>query len=154
MADLLFIDRLSGSSSSGSPAGEVPTDAEALDAYSRVVTSVAELLTPSVANLRVARRVRGGRVLDGGGSGVAITPDGFLLTSAHVIARSARGGQASFADGRNLSFEVVGADPLSDLAVLRVEGASLAPAVLGDAEACASASSWSRSATPTASRAP
>jgi S1-C subfamily serine protease len=135
MADLLFIDRVSGSSSSGAPTnGDVPTDDEALDAYSRVVTSVADRLTPSVANLRVSRRVRGGRVLEGGGSGVVITPDGFLLTSAHVVARSRSSGRASFADGRDLAFEVVGADPLSDLAVLRVDGGSLTAAELGDAE--------------------
>ena len=134
MAELVFIDRDSGSSSNGAPAGETPSDDEALDAYSRVITSVAELLTPSVANLRVSRRVRGGRVLEGGGSGVVITPDGFLLTSAHVVARSRSGGRASFADGRDVAFEVVGADPLSDLAVLRAEGASLSAAQLGDAE--------------------
>jgi S1-C subfamily serine protease len=62
-----------------------------------------------------------------------ITPDGFLLTSAHVVARS-RSGQASFADGTDLSFEVVGADALSDLAVLRADGGSLTAAELGDAE--------------------
>src|SRR5438093_6981807 len=106
---------------------------EALDAYSRAVTSVAERLTPSVANLRVSRRVRGGRRLDGGGSAVVITPDGFTLTSAHVIER-AEGGRASFVDGRELGFEVVGSDPLSDLALLRVDARDLAPAELGDAE--------------------
>ncbi len=134
MADLLFIDRRDGPSGDGVPAGRGPSDDEALDAYSRVVTGVAELLTPSVANLRISRRVRGGRMLEGGGSGVVITPDGFLLTSAHVVARSRSGGQASFADGRDLAFEVVGADALSDLAVLRTEGASLSAAQLGDAE--------------------
>jgi len=87
-----------------------------------------------VANLRVSRRVRGGRVLDGGGSGVVITPDGFTLTSAHVVARTEGRGRASFVDGRELEFEVVGSDPLSDLAVLRVDARDLAPAELGDAE--------------------
>src|SRR5213080_412297 len=106
---------------------------EALDAYSRAVTSVAERLTPSVANLRVSRRVRGGRLLDGGGSAVVITPDGYMLTSAHVVARTS-GGRASFVDGRELEFEVVGSDPLSDLAVLRADGRELEPAELGDAE--------------------
>jgi S1-C subfamily serine protease len=134
MADLLFIDRRDGPSGDGVPAGRGPSNDEALDAYSRVITGVAELLTPSVANLRVSRRVRGGRLLEGGGSGVVITSDGFLLTSAHVVARSRSGGQASFADGRDLAFEVVGADPLSDLAVLRTEGASLTAAQLGAAE--------------------
>jgi serine protease Do len=98
------------------------------------VTTVAERLSPSVANLRVSRRVRGGRIMDGGGSGVVITPDGFTLTSAHVVARTEGKGRASFVDGRELDFEVVGSDPLSDLAVLRVDARDLVPAVLGDAE--------------------
>src|SRR6266496_1496545 len=116
-----------------SPPAEV-SEEEALDAYSQAVTSVAERLSPSVANLRVSRRVRGGRILDGGGSGVVITPDGFTLTSAHVIARTEGKGRASFVDGRELEFEVVGSDPLSDLAVLRVDARDLVPAELGDAE--------------------
>ena len=111
-----------------------PSDDEALDAYSQAVTTVAERLSPSVANLRVSRRVRGGRVLDGGGSAVVITSDGFTLTSAHVVARTEGRGRASFVDGRELEFEVVGSDPLSDLAVLRVDGRDLTPAELGDAE--------------------
>jgi S1-C subfamily serine protease len=109
-----------------------PAD-DPLDAYSRAVIFVAEKLSPSVANLQVSRRTRGGRVVDGAGSGVVVTADGFMLTSAHVVAGSERG-QASFADGRELPFEVVGADPLSDLAVLRVSDAPLTPAELGDAE--------------------
>jgi serine protease Do len=116
-----------------SPPAEV-SEEEALDAYSRAVTSVAERLAPSVANLRVARRVRGGRIHDGGGSAVVITPDGFTLTSAHVVARTEGRGRASFVDGRELEFEVVGSDPLSDLAVLRVDARDLVPAELGDAE--------------------
>src|SRR6266540_3686279 len=116
-----------------SPPVEV-SEEEALDAYSRAVITVAERLSPSVANLRVSRRVRGGRVLDGGGSSVVITPDGFMLTSAHVVARTEGRGRASFVDGRELDFEVVGSDPLSDLAVLRADGRELVGAELGDAE--------------------
>src|SRR5262245_45409886 len=112
--------------------GLVPRDEEPLDAYSRVVVEVADRLSPSVANLRVARRFRGRRV-DGGGSGVVITPDGFVLTSAHVIDR-ADGGTASFVDGRELGIEVVGTDRLSDLAVLRTGVGDLQPAELGDAD--------------------
>ena len=109
-------------------------DQDALDAYSQVVVTVAEQVTPSVANLRVTRRVRGGRVLDGGGSGVVITPDGFLLTSAHVVAGTTGAGRASFSDGRDVEFAVIGADALSDLAVLRLEGDAFTAAELGDAE--------------------
>jgi S1-C subfamily serine protease len=112
----------------------VPSDDEALDAYSRVITAVAERLSPSVANLRVSRRVRGGRLLDGGGSGVVVTADGFMLTSAHVVARTEGRGLASFSDGREVEFEVIGADPLSDLAVLRARQSDLVPGELGDAE--------------------
>ncbi|HEX9823783.1 MAG TPA: trypsin-like peptidase domain-containing protein [Actinomycetota bacterium] len=108
-------------------------EAEALDAYSTIVTSVAERLTPSVASLKVKRRVRGGRRADGAGSAVIITPDGFLLTSAHVVA-SGGGGTASFIDGRELEMEVVGTDPLSDLAVARVTAGDLPAAELGDAD--------------------
>src|SRR3954467_1483335 len=104
---------------------ERPTDAEALDAYSQVVTRVAEQLATSVANVRLRR---------GAGSAVAIAPDGFLLTSAHVVER-ARGGIASFADGSELRFAVAGRDPLRALAFLRAETNDLKPAELGDAGA-------------------
>jgi S1-C subfamily serine protease len=107
----------------------ISSEEEALDAYSRAVITVAERLAPSVVNLRVNH----GRRL-GGGSAVAITPDGFLVTSAHVVNGSTRGGRASFVDGRELQFEVVGADPHADLAVLRAEADDLVPAELGDAE--------------------
>jgi S1-C subfamily serine protease len=103
-------------------------DREALDAYSATVTAVAEALAPSVANLRVVVR----RMTAGAGSAIVLTPDGFLLTSAHVVARAARG-VASFTDGRELPFAVVGADALSDLAVLRAEEGGLTAATLGDA---------------------
>lgn len=107
---------------------------DALDAYSRAVTAVAERLAPSVASLRVSRRVRGGRRLDGAGSAVVITPDGFMLTSAHVVARTDGSGRASFVDGTEHDFDVVGADRLSDLAVLRLDTRDLTAAELGDAE--------------------
>jgi len=109
-------------------------EAEALDAYSRVVVDVAERLAPSVANLRVVRRSRRWSVPAGAGSAVALTPDGFLLTSAHVVSGPDRSGRAAFVDGRELKFEITGSDRLSDLAVLRTDGDALTPAVLGEAE--------------------
>ena len=136
MAGISFVDALldpqSGSESADRD-GQL-ADEEALDAYSRAVTSVADRLAPSVASLRVSRRVRGGRRLDGAGSAVVITPDGFMLTSAHVVAQADGTGRASFVDGREHEFRVVGADPLSDLAVLRLDGGDLTAAELGDAE--------------------
>ena len=134
MADLEYIDAIIGPGQSGSPGNAEASDDEALDAYSKVVAGVARRLAPSVANLRVARKVRGGRTFEGAGSGVVITPDGFMLTSAHVVGSPDATGRASFVDGRELDFTVVGTDALSDLAVLRIEGRELSPAELGDAE--------------------
>ena len=114
-------------------ADAAPASAEALDAYSRTVAGAAERLSPSVANLRVLRATRRGRAPAGAGSAVVLTHDGFLITSAHVVAGRDRGGRATFVDGREIGFAVVGADPLSDLALLRAEADDLTPAVLGDA---------------------
>ncbi len=107
----------------------IASEEEALDAYSSAVITVAERLAPSVANLRVSRGRR-----TGGGSAVVITPDGFLVTSAHVVNGTRQGGRASFVDGRELRFDVVGADVHSDLAVLRADADDLVAAELGDAE--------------------
>lgn len=121
-------------------------EADALDAYSRIVVEVAERIAPSVANLRVMRRGRGGQLPAGAGSAVALTPDGFLLTSAHVVSGPAHAGgegatrsssltgRATFVDGTELHWRVVGVDRLTDLAVLRADGDDLIPAALGEAE--------------------
>ena len=101
-----------------------------LDAYSQIVSGVAARLTPKVASLRVPRRGGAGESL---GSGVVFTGDGFLLTNAHVVGR-ATAGTAAFADGTSAPFQVVGADPLSDLAVLRANGDTPEPASLGEAD--------------------
>jgi len=108
------------------------TDATALDAYSQVVTSIAAELTPRVAAVNLSRRGSDGRVEGGAGSAVAFTDDGFLLTNAHVVGRSSSG-SASFADGTTSPLRVIGTDPLSDLAVVRVDGPTPSPARLGDA---------------------
>ncbi len=105
-----------------------PAEAAALDAYSTVVTSVAERVLPAVASLRVGRAGRGGA-----GSAVVITPDGFLVTSAHVVAQGGSA-RASFLDGTEYDVDVVGADPLSDLAVARARGATLEPLRIGNAD--------------------
>jgi S1-C subfamily serine protease len=102
----------------------------ALDAYSRIVTAVAADLTPHVAALQVT----GPDGRSGGGSAVVVSGDGLLLTNAHVVTRAARG-VAVFSDGSEADVDVVGADPLSDLAVVRARGGTPAPAELGDARA-------------------
>jgi len=100
----------------------------ALDAYSRIVTAVAADLTPHVAALQVT--AADGR--SGAGSAVVVDGEGLLLTNAHVVGRAVRG-VAVFSDGTETEVDVVGADPLSDLAVVRARGGTPAPAGLGDA---------------------
>ena len=101
-----------------------------LDAYSQIVAGVAAELTPKVASLRVAHGSRRGESL---GSAVVYTGDGFLLTNAHVVGPAA-GGTALFSDGTSSPFTVVGADALSDLAVVRAHGIGAPAAPLGDAD--------------------
>ncbi|GAA3467801.1 S1C family serine protease [Nonomuraea roseola] len=96
-----------------------------LDAYSRTVSSVAAELQPKVAGVRAGR---------GSGSAVVFTADGFLLTNAHVVG-SSRSGSVAFADGSAGDFTLVGRDPLSDLAVIRAQGPTPEPALLGDSDA-------------------
>jgi S1-C subfamily serine protease len=100
----------------------------ALDAYSRVVVGVADLLRPSVASLRLV-----GRGGVSGGSAVVLTTDGFLVTNAHVVGR-ATGGRARFVDGTSVDVDTIGVDRLSDLAVVRAGARDLVPAALGDAD--------------------
>jgi S1-C subfamily serine protease len=105
------------------------TEAEVLDAYSQTVSSVAERVLPAVASLRIGRNGRWG----GAGSAVVITPDGFLVTSAHVVAQGGSA-SASFIDGTEYDVDVVGADPLSDLAIARARAATLEPVRIGNAD--------------------
>ena len=99
-----------------------------LDAYSAVVVGVAELLTPRVASLRIR-----GRRGEAAGSAVVLSSEGHLVTNAHVVGDSARG-EVAFSDGTVATFEVVGRDPLSDLAIVRADRAVPAPPEYGDAD--------------------
>ena len=107
------------------------SDGDALDVYSQVVTGVAERLTPRVAALRVRQR-SGSRAGEAAGSAVVLTRDGHLLTNAHVV-EGAEGGQVAFADGTTAALQIVGRDPLSDLAVVRADRAIPDPPDFGDA---------------------
>jgi S1-C subfamily serine protease len=133
VSSIHFIDALLADADRDQRADPGPSDEEALDAYSQVVAGVAERVIGSVASLRINRRLPGGRQAQGSGSAVAITPDGFLVTSAHVV-EGVEKGRASLVDGRELRFEVVGRDALSDLAVIRASGADLEPVSLGNAD--------------------
>jgi S1-C subfamily serine protease len=103
---------------------QLPADEAALDAYSTAVITVAKAVTPHVASIRM----RGG-----GGSAVVFTNDGFLLTNAHVVGHG-RAGTMVYADGAESGFDVVGTDPLSDLAVLRSRSVAPDAARLGNAD--------------------
>ena len=131
-----------------------PRDAdEALDAYSQIVTRVARTVSPHVAAVEVRAVGRGSRSRGGAGSAVVFTEDGYLLTNAHVVG-GATTGQAEFADGTEAALDVVGSDPLSDLAVLHSRGVAPPPASSATRRCCALASSSSPSATRSASPAP
>ena len=108
-------------------------DEHALDGYSKIVVRVAESVTPHVAAIEMTSTDRSGRIRSGSGSAVVFTGDGYMLTNAHVVA-GIRSGRAVFADGRQTDVELVGADPLSDLAVVRGVKSTPPPAVLGNAE--------------------
>jgi S1-C subfamily serine protease len=113
------------------PVEPLPSEDEALDAYSRTVSGVAERLLRSVANLRVGRT--DGRRPEGAGSAVALTSDGLLVTSAHVV-EGATKGVAAFGDGGQYDIDVIGLDPLSDLALVRARDARVTPVEVGDAD--------------------
>src|SRR5207302_692806 len=117
-----------------SPDPEPAPDRRLLDAYSETLVSVAERVSPSVAAVTVMGRGRDGRPRPAGsGSAVALSADGYLVTSAHVVAQGSSG-ELTIADGREMPFAVRGRDPMSDLAVLQAERGDLAPAELGDAD--------------------
>ncbi len=115
-------------------------DAAVLDAYSAAVSAVAETLSSSVASLRVSRQV-GGWSAGGAGSGVAFTPDGYLVTSAHVVAGTDRG-TAAFTDGTEREFRVIGRDPLTDLAVLGRKASSGQPGLATPPASRSASWSW------------
>lgn len=106
---------------------------EPLDSYSATVIRVAETVTPHVAAIEMSGKGRNGRFRVGAGSAVLFTSDGYLLTNAHVVSGTG-GGQAVFADGSRTEIEIVGADPLSDLAIVRGRSPAAPPADFGDAE--------------------
>ncbi len=116
------------------PVVPAPVDErELLDAYSRAVVDVVDVVTPSVVSIRVVAANRRGDSGEGAGSGFVVAPDGFVVTNDHVVER-AKHVTVVFTDGRELEARVVGTDPPTDLALLRVPDGGLSPVVIGDSE--------------------
>ncbi len=130
-----FLFRLVNGGPDGPPAspdraGSGLNEQEALDAYSRVIVTVAESLGPAVVNLRAVAS-EAGRRAGGSGSGFLFTPDGFLLTNHHVVRGSSRV-RVRLNDGREVSGRVIGADPWTDVAVVQADASGLPHAQLGE----------------------
>jgi S1-C subfamily serine protease len=132
---VLSIDREDlPSGNGGSRNRDQDSDRELLDAYSRAVTNVVETVGPSVVAINIKQRRAASRSGgEGSGSGVIITPDGFVLTNNHVVENS-DALEVSLTDGRTFPAQIIGTDPATDLSVIRISDGSLPTSELGDSD--------------------
>jgi len=132
---VLSIDRENLSSGNGGSRNrDQDSDRELLDGYSRAVTNVVETVGPSVVAINIKQRRAASRPGgEGSGSGVIITPDGFVLTNNHVVEHS-DSLEVSLTDGRTFPAQIIGTDPATDLAVIRISDGSLPTSELGDSD--------------------
>jgi len=136
----LLLETEAGSAASSSAASAMPTEAQALDAYSQVVSEAAGQVSPAVLHIHVSKkrptgpgRSRPVPDMQGSGSGFLFTPDGYIFTNSHVVS-GVDTIRVSFIDGRSYAAELIGDDPDSDAAILRIDAPDLSPARLGDSQ--------------------
>jgi S1-C subfamily serine protease len=133
----LMLESQANGAEAAPPQGAAPSDTEAplepLDAYSAAVVGAVEQVGPAVVSVYTGGAEEAARARGGAGSGVVVTPDGYLLTNEHVVQR-VQEARVSFVDGRTVAAVVAGRDPATDLAVLRAQAASLPYALLASAQ--------------------
>ena len=137
MPQLRLISGAGSDAPDATGAAAAPDDSSLLDAYSRAVVGAVDKVSPSVVFLEMTARGSrrgGGGDRRGSGSGFVFTPDGFILTNSHVV-HGASNIRATLTDGRSFQADAIGDDPETDLAVVRIQGPNLTPAVLGESAA-------------------